>query len=558
MVTHNIVAQVTRRNFIKGLGLMSATAALAACAQQADGGAAPAPASPLIAIIHTNDTHGHDVEVATTDDDPGNFSMAAVPALRAEWEAKGYEVIVVDAGDATQGVPLVDVSHGSSAINFMNACGYDLMAPGNHEFDWGQEVLAQNEKDAKFPFISANILLKETGEPRFAPHKIVELAGGGKVGFFGLTTPATLTTTRPKNVANLEFLQQQDLAACAQAQVDELRNEGCDLVVCVAHLGNEEALKGNTSKDVLQAVTGIDVFIDGHDHKLVEEEVNGTLLVETECYLHNIGVVAIDEGVPANNSTAYGTFEGVDSSAQAVIDTENARVESELGVVLGETSFVLDGSREPGLRTQETNLGDFCADALWWTANQEYDGTVDAGLDGGGGIRSSVEVGDITLKTAKTVKPFSSMAVVIEVTGAQLLEALEAACQLVGEGALGAFPQVSNITFEVDASIPFEAGPDYPDSTYASPAAPGSRVTILDVAGKGFDEGATYTLATTDFIAGGGDTYYTFKQATDAKQPVTICFDYEAFVSYLVEGCGHVVPASYAEPQGRITIKGLS
>lgn len=559
MFPYDSHAHVTRRTFLRGVGLLSTSAALAACTQQqqqVDGPGSTTAATPLLAIIHTNDTHGHDVEVKATDDSSGNFSMAAVAALKADWEQKGYEVLLVDAGDATQGTPLVDTPKGASAIAFMNACGYDLMTVGNHEFDWGVDTLAANEKAANFPLLSANVLNKDDRSLCFAANQIIDLADGTKVGFFGLTTPATLTSTSPKNVAGLAFLKGEELYACAQEQVEYLRGKGCELVVCVGHLGNTKAVEGSTSTEILQNVTGIDLFIDGHDHEEVEDEVAGTLLVETGCYLHNIGVVAIDDGVPANDPVAYGTYEEVDASAQAIIDAENARVETELGVVLGETAFLLDGERNPGVRTHETNLGDFCADAFRWTASKELGTEVDAGLMNGGGIRSSVEAGDITLKDIKTVFPFSDSLVVLNVTGTQLLEALEAACQGIGnDDTLGAFPQVSRITFTVDSTVPYEAGPTYPDSAFVSPAAPGTRVTITDVAGRGFDEAETYSIATTDFLCIGGDTYHAFKEAAEAEQPVTFGFDYEALASYLVEGCDHTVPGEYAGPQGRITIQ---
>ena len=140
---------VTRRSFIRGLGLMSAASALAACAKE-DGGdegkeAGPA-ATPLLAIIHTNDVHGHVVATEGGDGGRGNFSLAAVPALRRQWEDRGYEVLLVDAGDATQGAPIVDTSNGARGIELMNACGYDLMCVGNHEFGWGKEALAECER----------------------------------------------------------------------------------------------------------------------------------------------------------------------------------------------------------------------------------------------------------------------------------------------------------------------------------------------------------------------------------------------------------------------------
>ncbi len=557
MTTHATRVRVTRRAFLRGLGLMSASATLAACARPASVGQdkGAAAATPLLAIIHTNDTHGHDVAVEATENEQGNFSMAAVAALKAEWEKKGYEVLLVDAGDATQGMPLVDTTQGAPAIAFMNACGYQLMAVGNHEFDWGTEALDANERAASFPWISANVIKKDSGEPRFAANKVIELASGTKVGFFGLTTPATVIIADPRDIDDFSFLGGDDLYQCARTQVDELRKQGCDLVICVGHLGNNEK-SGGTSKDVLEHVSGIDLFIDGHDHKEVNEEVAGTLLVETGCFLRNIGVVAIDEGVPAETLVAAGTFDGTDRSVQAIIDLEDARVNAELGVVLGSTPFFMDGERDPGVRTQETNLGDFCADAYRWTASHELGEEVDVGVVNGGGIRTSIEPGAISLKIIKAVAPFSNDLSVIHVSGAQLLEAIEAGCQAVGkEQAIGAFPQVSGMSYTLDTSIPYEDGPTYPDSTYSSPAAPGARVTITDVGGRAFDADATYSVAATSFLCDGGDTYYAFKQAAEAESPVTFGFDYEALTSYLVEGCKHTIPNTYAQPQGRITIR---
>ena len=556
--TDGLRVKVTRRHFLKGVGLLSTSAALAACAKPAEEQEEADAPAPMFVIIHTNDTHGHDVEVEATEDSDGNFSMAAVAALKADWEKQGYDVLLVDAGDATQGMPLVDIKHGSTAVAFMNSCGYDLMTVGNHEFDWGPENLASIEEQADFPLLSANILLKDTKELRFTPNKVFELTDGTKVGFFGLTTPSTRSLTSPKKVESFIFLQDEEFYACAQAQVDELRDQGCDLVVCVGHLGNDETSRGGSSRGVLEQVKGIDLFIDAHDHDEVEEEVAGTLLVETGCHMHAIGVVVVDNGVPGNEPVPYGSYDGIDAATQAIIDEAEAEVDKELGVVLGETPFLLDGERDPGVRTQETNLGDFLADAAKWTAERELGSAVDAGLVNGGGIRISVEPGDISLKIIKSVQPFSNDLVVLTLTGAQLLEALEAATQAIGQGdAIGAFPQVSGITFTLDASVPYEAGPIYPDSTYASPAAPGARVRIDEVGGREFSPDETYTLATINFLCEGGDTYHVFKEAADAEQPLVFCYDYEAFASYLVEGCDHRVPDEYAEPQGRITILGL-
>ena len=552
---------ITRRFFVKGTGLLTAAAALAACSTDAGPGQAAATdsfaegaASPLLAIIHTNDTHGHDVEVKATEKAAGNFSMAAVPALKKDYEDKGYDVLVLDAGDATQGNPLVDNSLGESAIAFMNASGYDLMCLGNHEFDHGNENLKKLEGMAEFPFVSANIRLKETGETRFAPSKLFELADGTKVGVFGLTTPATLTTANPAIMAPYDFLTDDDLFACAQEQVDDLRKQGADLVVLLSHLGNLETVFPNTSKEVLSHVTGIDLVIDGHDHWLVEEEVDGILLLETGCYMKNIGVVVIDAGVPTHEMVAYGTYDGIDAAAQAVIDETKATVDKELSVVFASTPFLRDGEIEH-LKCQETNLGDLFCDAILYDAEQSTGSTVDAAVVNGSSLRFPIEAGDITLGDIKTVAPFSGQIMALKITGAQLLEALEAACQMVGTGnKIGAFPQVSGIVFTLNATVPYKEGEKYPNSIFASPAAPGARVTIHTVGDADFDESETYTIATTDFLASGGDTYHSFKDAADITPPVVCDFDYEAFTSYLIGPLDHEVDERYREPQDRITI----
>ena len=552
--------QITRRFFVKGAGLLTASATLAACAdttsEEPANTAAEGGASPLLAIIHTNDTHGHDVEVEATDKDEGNFSMAAVPALRKEWEDKGYDVLVFDAGDATRGMPLVDMSDGESAIAFMNSCGYDLMCIGNHEFDAGYDQIKVLEDLASFPLVSASVVDKKTHERVFTPNKLFELSDGTLVGVFGLTTPATRTTVRPEQTAPFDFLAGQDLYRCAQDQVDDLRAQGADLVVCVGHLGNQESCQPSTSTEVLTHVDGIDLFIDGHDHLLVEKEVEGTLLVETGCYMRNIGLVVIDGGVPTNQGLAYGEFDGIDTATQAIIDDVKTQVDQKLNVVLAATPFRLDADR-PQVRLQETNLGDLYTDAMVYDAEQATATHVDAAIMNSGGMRSSIEEGDITLADVKTFLPNSNQHCVLHVSGAQLLEVLEVSCQAIGtDDVLGAFPQVSGIEFTIDATVPYEKGEPYPDSIYFAPAAPGSRVTIHTVGGADFDEDATYSIVTTDFVAQGGDTYHQIKVAAQKEEPTVLSFDYEAFVSYLIGPLDHKVADRYRSPQGRITIVG--
>lgn len=516
-----------------------------------------APVTGKLAIIHTNDTHGYDKAAAATSatSSDGVLGMAAVAQLKSDYEAKGYQVILVDAGDATQDNNLVNLSKGATAIQFMNACGYDAMALGNHEFDWGADNLEALMPQAGFPMLAANIIVDATGQPYTQANTIITLADGGKVGVFGLDTPETKVSANPKYTEGLTFLEGNDLYACAQQQVDYLKSQGCSVVVCLGHLGEDEGLAGNRAVDIADHTSGIDVIIDGHDHKVENATENGVLIAETGSHLQNIGVVTYENGTFAEQLASYGSYTGQDAGVAAIVDTAAADVDAQMSQVVATSTVALDGVRED-VRTKETNLGDLVTDSILWQAKQAQaaDSDVDAAIINGGGIRASVPVGDITLNTVKSVQPYDNQLYVFKVTGAQLLEALEAACCATPD-ALGGFPQVSGITFTVDTSVAYAPGSQYPDSSYYAPANPGSRVTITDVGGKGFSLDQTYTLASIEFICYGGDTYYSFAEASSTTAQSIGYMDYEAFENYLVSEMGGTVGAAYAQPQGRITIK---
>ena len=205
-------------------------------------------------------------------------------------------MLLLDAGDAAQGMPVVNMSMGKTAMEFMNATGYDAMCPGNHEFDWGYDNLQQLRETAQFPVLAANIVDKVSGENVFEANHIFEMANGMKVGVFGLDTPEALTKTHPDKVKGISFYMEAELYACAQAQVDALTAAGCDVIVCLGHLGVSEESSPNRSYDVIENTTGIDLFIDGHSHTVIDggETVGETLLVSTGEYFENIGMVVYD------------------------------------------------------------------------------------------------------------------------------------------------------------------------------------------------------------------------------------------------------------------------
>lgn len=529
---------------------------------------AAGPLSGKLVILHTNDVHGR----AVADDE--SFGYARIAALKKNLQAQGADVLLFDAGDYSQGTPLVNLGYGKNAVTFMNAAGYDAATIGNHEFDWGTDNLQQNMENAEFAVLCANLTRTSDNTLVFQANKIFETAIG-KVGVFGLDTPETMTKAHPDKVKGVTFSMAEALYADAQAQVDELKAAGCDLIVCLAHLGDADESTTNRSIDVLANTTGINLLIDGHSHTTIDggEMDADTLRTSTGEYSHAIGYVVVEPVVKDDvttlsltaglytkdddNEAALVLGQGLaeDADVAAIVNEINTAVEEELSATFAKTEVLLNGERAPGVRTEETNLGDFSADAILWAAKQALgEDQVDAALTNGGGIRASIEVGDVTMKTMKTVFPFGNEVATLSVTGAELLEALEAATCSTPD-AIGAFPQVAGIEFTIDTTVPYENGEMYANSTYYAPAKPGSRVTIATVDGEPWDAEKTYVIATNDFTAAGGDTYtvfaYPFTQ-TGYKTGVAL---EDALVNYTQQVLGGVIGEQYAAPQGRITIK---
>ncbi len=505
-----------------------------------------------LVVIHTNDIHGHFDTV-----EGKQLGMAAVASLKQYYEGQGANVLLLDAGDFSQGTTLVSYFDGGSSVLFMNAAGYDAATLGNHEFDFGFEELQIMDTLADFPILDANILDKETGEPYFEDNKIFAF-DNMKVGVFGLDTAEAQTKASPKNVKDITILDGQELYACAQEQVNTLKAQGCDYIICLGHLGVDDESVGRRSVDVAANTTGIDLFVDGHSHTEMDGglEVNGTVITSIGNYLANIGVVVYDQETKTEKASLVKAADykgGYDATVAGFVKAHQDIVDAAYSGLFATAAVDLNGEREPGVRTQETNLGDFAADAYLYAA-QQYMGDavkVDGAIQNGGGVRASIPAGPITMNTLYTVFPFGNSVSVVKVTGAQLLEALEASCSA-APAALGGFPQVSGIVFTIDTSIPYVNGLQYPDSTYFAPAVPGSRVTITSVGGRDFSLTDSYYIAVNNFMADGGDTYYVFTQAQEVIDTGVI--DAEGLISY-VNSLGGVIGDTYAAPKGNITIK---
>ena len=505
--------------------------------------------SGQLVILHTNDSHGRIKEDGTS------MGMSAVKYLANRYENAGASVLILDAGDTLHGLPIVTASRGESAVDVMNAVGYSAMAPGNHDFNYGYEHILELEEEMNFPVLAANVTYEADGSLVFGDH-IVITCGEYTIGVFGMATPETVTKTNPNNVVGLDF-NEDNLAGIAQAQCDELNELGCDIIICLAHLGDDVSSTPYRSTDVLEQVIDIDLWIDGHSHSVLNDDgeahlVNGTLVASTGEYTKNIGVVTYDgaefDAGLVHYADLCNTYEqdgeiitefyGYDPEITALVQNYYDEMMEFYSEVVGHTDVLLNGTRE-FVRTQETNLGDLAADAILAAAPN-----ADFALTNGGGIRANIEIGDITRYDLFTVFPFGNMVATVELTGAQIVYILEAATHAC-PGIDGAFPQVSGITFEIHTYIEYEG-------EYANPTNPGSRIQNVCINGEPIDLDATYVMATNDFLAAGGDTYAILAENFE-NSGILIGINLEdALINYIQnidDNC-----AGYAEPAGRIVI----
>lgn len=492
-------------------------------------------------ILHTNDVHG------------AIAGYAYITALKADYEAKGAEVILVDAGDYSQGTSYVSVTKGLDAIEMMNAAGYDVVTLGNHEFDYGYAQLKENMSKAKFKVVCADVF-NEDGTPIFDANYTYTTKSGVKVGFFGMETPETQTKANPTKIKGLTFATNDAFTKAAADQVEALKD--ADVVICLAHLGVDGESKPYRSTDLYAAVKGIDFIIDGHSHTVMTKGENGEPIQSTGTAFANIGVIVIDDATKKIESNSLFEIKEdtakdatVAAAAQKIID----RIDKEYGAVFAKSEVVLNGAKAPnGNRDSETNNGDLITDAMVWKILQDKESlTVDAdhvvAVTNGGGIRKAINPGDVTKKNINEVLPFGNTVAVIYVTGAELLEALEASTYSLP---VGGFPQVAGINFTLSTAVAYDANAEtYPASTYYGPKSI-NRVVINSINGKEFKADDTYAVVTNNFVAGGGDTYYAFVAAS-AQFDTGIPLD-EAVMEYVTTELKGVIGAQYAAPQGRI------
>lgn len=521
-------------------------------------------------VLMSNDVHGA-IE--------GYQYMAG---LRDELKKRGADVLLVDSGDYIQGSKEVSATKGASAIRMMNKTGYDLATIGNHEFDYAYTRLRELLSEANFDVISDNIL-KPDGETAFEGSTIKGIEGNDlKIGFVGITTPETQTKTSPSQLEGLTFLDNKTDPAIfnkATADIESVQGAGADVIFCLSHLGVDDESAPYRSYDLWETIKGkgdgkkLDYILDGHSHTVMSEGENGEPILSTGTKFQNIGVVTIDETTRKLDRIAkpflYKITEDSysDPSVKAESDDIAAEIDVVYGTKVGTSAVDLNGARNAheaaeqggtfanGNRDGETNMGDFATDALRWYALKDgktYEVPEDhiIGLYNGGAMRAGISKGDIKRGDVLNVFPFANAIDGIYVTGAQLLEALEASTFCYPDAEAG-FPHVSGMEYTIDTRTAYQpADSTYPASTYYPPAKI-RRITINNINGKPFSATDKYLVITSSFIADGGDTYGAFR----GIPRISIAdLDEELFTAYITNGLSGVIGDRYAQPAGRIRI----
>ncbi|XXM74620.1 5'-nucleotidase C-terminal domain-containing protein [Lysinibacillus sphaericus] len=473
-----------------------------------------------LSIMHTNDSHAH------VEQYPKLFT--AVNQLRGEKENS----LLLDAGDVFSGTLYFRQYEGLADLWFMNELGYDAMTLGNHEFDKTSETLANFINEMNFPMVSSNVNVTddtdlqplkkdEIGKPGEGGNiypAIIKEVDGEKVGIFGLTTPDTAFISNASD--NIEF---EDAVESSTATINMLKEEGVNKIIVLSHLGYSHDL------ELAEAVDGIDVIVGGHSHTTLEEPVviekdEPTLIVQAGEYLNLLGLLDVtfnSEGVVTGHSGEVLDLANYEEDADALAKVQEfkAPLDELKSEVVGSTEVALNGERND-VRRKETNLGNLIADGMVAKANEFVETYI--GVTNGGGIRASIDAGEITLGEVLTTMPFGNQLVTLDLKGQEILDALEHSVSRVeGEDAPGEFLQVSGINFKYDVNKPA-----------------GERVWSVEVkTADGFqkiDPEQTYRVATNAFTANGGDGYDMFKQAKDeGRQTDLFLVDFEVFTDYL-------------------------
>ena len=529
---------ISRRSFLKAAGVTAAAASMAIGAPAAS--ACWFGDKSDVTILYTNDVHTY------IDKQSPKLTYAAIADLKQSYQNAGKDVLLVDVGDHVQGTAYGSMDEGASIIKLMNAAGYDVATPGNHEFDYGMDLAKAIMKEADFPYLSCNwVDLRTT--LRVLPSVKVFVRGGRRIAFVGVTTPETFTKSTPAyfmDKAQRKYIYDiqggedgKKLYDAVQKAIDKAKLLA-DVVIGLGHLGVDPSSSPWTSEEVIAHTSGFDAFIDGHSHTVMEnkqvQDASGkaVTLTQTGSYFANVGemTIAADGTI---TTKLIPTHEGMDAGIAAMQTGWVNTVDDMLGekIAVGDSDFYVSdpatGKRR--IRSAETNLGDFVADGIYTYFNEVEKLHCDVAIMNGGGIRADVPAGDWTFKTCKQISPFGNVACLMSVTGKQIQDALEFAARFAGEGGKenGGFLQVAGATYEIHTDIPNTVQTDEKNvwigSATGTPRV--QNVKIYDKASGSYlplDPGATYALAGMNYtLRNLGDGFAMFDGAELIKDYVS-------------------------------------
>ena len=529
---------ISRRSFLKAAGVTAAAASMAIGAPAAS--ACWFGDKSDVTILYTNDVHTY------IDKQSPKLTYAAIADLKQNYQNAGKDVLLVDAGDHVQGTAYGSMDEGASIIKLMNAAGYDVATPGNHEFDYGMDRAKAIMKEADFPYLSCNwVDLRTT--LRVLPSVKVFVRGGRRIAFVGVTTPETFTKSTPAyfmDKAQRKYIYDiqggedgKKLYDAVQKAIDKAKLLA-DVVIGLGHLGVDPSSSPWTSEEVIAHTSGFDAFIDGHSHTVMEnkqvQDASGkaVTLTQTGSYFANVGemTIAADGTI---TTKLIPTHEGMDAGIAAMQTSWVNTVDDMLGekIAVGDSDFYVSdpatGKRR--IRSAETNLGDFVADGIYTYFNEVEKLHCDVAIMNGGGIRADVPAGDWTFKTCKQISPFGNVACLMSVTGKQIQDALEFAARFAGEDGKenGGFLQVAGATYEIHTDIPNTVQTDEKNvwigSATGTPRV--QNVKIYDKASGSYlplDPGATYALAGMNYtLRNLGDGFAMFDGAELIKDYVS-------------------------------------
>lgn len=428
-----------------------------------------------LTILHINDTHGH----AWTFDQYGVGLVGGFPLVATlvdQYRAENPRTLFLHAGDISTGVPESDLLDAAPDIVALNLMELDAVAIGNHEFDFEREVLDKQMEYALFPYLSANIY--KDGEPEFTEY-IIKDVGGIKVGIIGLTTPDTKILEK----LHADQYEWKSVVDIAKKLVPEVETKA-DIVVILSHIGDAESMTDVNSHELAAAVDGIDVIVDGHSHTLTEKPVviNGTLIVQAGEWGKHLGKLDLEV---ENGGITYVEYEAIPVTAESIEPDKDVAIvldyfkklgSEKLNEVFGKTEILLMGDRSV-IRSQDTNLAHLITDAMVWKTGADF------AITNSGGIRASIRPGEISYRDILTVLPFGNTLYQLEATGEEVMDILEYTATV--SAGQGAWPQVSGITYTIE----------------------GETVSDVMINGEPIDLDETYTIATNNYLAYGGDGY---------------------------------------------------